>query len=239
MNKELVQVIYDSLVEGRNEDYQSFVSPRMLLTNNSKYALKWDLVNTNIKERLHSENVEATIATAGSWQFLLILDKKEQRLYTLMNSKRYDAIIRNPSKNAPKYMKPLLLLNTELNLANLTLFDLNNDYQDLRFHLNKLCSHFSTKNNFSDIQYNIIDFTTDGDEIVNLSLKVLDKDFGQVTDENLLNITKISFSNQIEQVNTTSIPKPILKLKKKAELKKGEKEAVSIKESISEIQNLA
>ena len=48
MKSNFYQTIYSSISEAINEDYESITSQRALHTNNSKYSLKWDLINSNI-----------------------------------------------------------------------------------------------------------------------------------------------------------------------------------------------
>lgn len=65
MKSNFYQTIYSSISEAINEDYESITSQRALHTNNSKYSLKWDLINSNILERLTEENIEVKIVKAG------------------------------------------------------------------------------------------------------------------------------------------------------------------------------
>lgn len=234
MNIPFFQKIYVAVSEARAEDYQEFISSRKLVTNNHKMSLMWDLTNTNIKERLISEDIEIAVAKQGCWGFLLILDKKENCLYTLMNNKRYEEIILNPKK-APLYLKALVILNEKLGVVNTPLFDLEDDNNKLELLLNKLCNNFSSNNDFSKIQYNIITFSTENDSVTSFELNILDKELSQIKRIDITDFTtQPIMPNDINESNFAENPIPVLKLKKKAETRKGEKEKISIKENIFE-----
>lgn len=234
MNIPFFQKIFVAVSEARGEDYNEFISSRNLVTNNHKMSLLWDLTNTNIKECLISEDIEVAIVKQGCWGFLLILDKKENCLYTLMNNKRYEEIILNPKK-APLYLQALVILNEELGFANTSLFDFEDDNNKLKLLLNKLCNNFLSNNDFSKIHYNIITFSTENDSVTSLELNILDKELYQLKRINLTDlITQPIMPNNVNESNFVENQIPMLKLKKKAETRKGEKEKVSIKENISD-----
>lgn len=233
MNIPFFQKIYVAVSEARAEDYQEFISSRKLVTNNHKMSLMWDLTNTNIKERLISEDIEIAVAKQGCWGFLLILDKKENCLYTLMNNKRFEEIILNPKK-APLYLQALVILNEELGFANTPLFDFE-DNNKLKLLLNKLCNNFLSNNDFSKIHYNIITFSTENDSVTSLELNILDKELNQLKRINLTDLIRQPIMpNNVNESNFVENQIPMLKLKKKAETRKGEKEKISIKENIFE-----
>lgn len=234
MNIPFFQKIYVAISEARAEDYQEIISSRKLVTNNHKMSLVWDLTNTNIIEGLISEDIEIAVSKQGCWGFLLILDKKENCLYTLMNNKRYEEIILNPKK-APLYLQALVILNEELGFANTPLFDFEDDNNKLKLLLNKLCNNFLSNNGFSKIHYNVITFSTENDSVTSLELNILDKELNQLKRINLTDlITQPIMPNNINESNFAENPIPVLKLKKKAETRKGEKEKISIKENVSE-----
>ena len=230
MQKSLVQTVFTAIQEGLQEDYQSFTSTRMLVTSNSKCALRWDIINTNLIELNYSQDIEIAIATMGFWKFPLLLDKENKKLYTLMNRKRYDDIVANLIENAPLYMQALVNLNADLGVLSPSLFSFDEPNEELHKVLNKLCNCFSNKNNFDGVHCNIITFSTDSyDNVIGLTLKTLDMNLQELdTSELLIDVTPV-YSNMVEQVSEEDKNKPVLRLKKKAELRKGEENKVSLK----------
>lgn len=227
------QQVYSSISQAIKEDLESYTSQRNLVTQNSRNFLKWDLINTNIKESLTSSNYEVEIVKMGSWKFLLILDKESNTLYSLMNTKRYETICSNKTVNAPLYIKALVELNQQLGYAQTSLFeDEKHDscYTDL---LNELCRTFySHDNDFSNINYKIITFATNRfDEVVGLNLLTLDINLDLLNKENLFEYITPEYQNNIEQVSELDIQKPVLKIKTKGEQRIREKSNLSLKNS--------
>lgn len=233
MKNETIQVIYKAISDARGEDYQAVVSQRNFITNNCKFPLIWDLLNENIADSLRSSNFEVAITGIGSWKFILILDKENNTLYSLMNEKRYQDIMKAPQK-APKYMRALTLLNEKLGYVTPRLFDLDESDNNKEFGkvLHKLCNSFSSENDFKNITYNIITFSIYENLVSGLYLKTLDNDLGLLDEINLTDSMKPIYSNEIEQITKMEIAEQPVKLtlKKKAEERKGEKEKISIKE---------
>ena len=229
MKSNFYQTIYSSISEAINEDYVSITSQRALHTNNSKYSLKWDLINSNILERLTEENIEVKIVKAGCWSFLLILNKDDMTLYSLMNSKRYETICSNPEKNAPLYIQALKELNSRLGFAMNPLFDLTDNNSELANRLKRMCNLFSSSTDFSKITYKILIFTTYENSVVDISLKTLDTSLHELSSKKLMDYIIPNYDNSVAQMRDDEIKMPALKVTKKAEMRKGEKESVSLK----------
>lgn len=229
MKSDFCQIIYSSISQGIKEDYESITSQRKLHTNNSKYSLRWDLINSNILERLTNNNIEVKIVKAGCWSFLLILNKENGTLYSLMNSKRYNTICSKPQKNAPLYIRALKELNRNLGFANNPLFDFLYDGSEFIERLQSMCSLFSSSVNFSEIHYKILTFTTYESNVVDMELKTLDANLNELYSEKLFDYIIPEFDNSIMQTSNDENHSPVLKITKKAEKRKGEKEKISLK----------
>ena len=137
-------------------------------------------------------NIEVKIVKAGCWSFLLILNKENGTLYSLMNSKRYNTICSKPQKNAPLYIRALKELNRNLGFANNPLFDFLYDGSEFIERLQSMCSLFSSSVNFSEIHYKILTFTTYESNVVDMELKTLDANLNELYSEKLFDyITKM------------------------------------------------
>lgn len=231
MKSNFYQIVYSSISQAINEDLESYTSKRSLVTQNARNFLKWDLINTNIKEILNLSNFEVEIAKMGSWRFLLILDKENKTLFSLMNTKRFERICSNKNINAPLYIKALVELNQQLRLANPLLFgneEFNSQFTDL---LHELCRPFYSRNNdFSNINYKIITFKTNKfDEVIELNLITLDTNLDLISNEKLFDYIIPEYQNNIEQASEISIQQPVLKITKKAEQRIGAKSNISLK----------
>ncbi len=229
MKLNFYQTIYSSISQGISEDYESVTSQRVLHTNNSKYSLRWDLINSNILEKLTDVNIEVKIVKAGCWSFLLILNKEDMTLYSLMNSKRYETICSNPQKNAPLYIQSLKELNRDLGYAINPLFDMPDNNSEFAARLQRMCNLFSNTTDFSEINYKILTFTTYENTVVDMNLKTLDANLNELRTEKLLDYIVPEYDNSVAQTIDGEIDTPVLKITKKAEKRKGEKEVVSLK----------
>lgn len=229
MKLNFYQTIYSSIAQAISEDYESVTAQRVLHTNNSKYSLKWDLINSNILEKLTDANIEVKTVKAGCWSFLLILNKEDMTLYSLMNSKRYETICSNPQKNTPLYIQALKELNRELGYAINPLFDIPDNNSEFAERLQRMCNLFSNSTDFSKIKYKILTFTTYENTVVDMNLKTLDANLNELDSEKLLNYIMPEYDNSVAQTSLDEIDTPVLKITKKAEKRKGEKEIVSLK----------
>lgn len=227
------QAVYSAISQAIKEDLESYTSQRILVTQNSVNFLKWDLINTNICNNLRNNNIEVEIVRMGSWKFLLILDKENNSIYSLMNTKRYNTICSNKILNAPLYMQALVGLNNELGLAIDPLFELPSEESVLHNLLNNLCSSFVLKGtNLEKINYKIITFTTNNfNDVIGLHLITLDTNLEQLKKENLFEKIVPEYQNNIEQVSVEENLKPVLKITKKAEQRIGEKTKLALKQN--------
>ncbi len=228
MQDMLIQNTFNAISEGIQEDYQALISNRNLATSNSKGSLRWDLINTNLKEMHKPTETEIAFVKMGFWEIPLLLDKKEQQIYSIMNYKRYLAILSDPEKKAPLYMKALIELNEDLGILSPSLFEFDNNLQQLRIVLNTICNCFSK--NFNNIHYKIIVFETDiFNNVIDLSLRTLDVNFEELAKESLLDKVSPIHSNIVVQVSPEEIYTPQLKLKRKSEERRNEKKKISLK----------
>ena len=231
MKSEFYQKIYSSISRAIKEDLESYTSQRQLVTQNSRNFLKWDLINTNIKEILNSSNFEAEIVKMGSWRFLLILDKENNTLISLMNTKRYETICSNKVVNAPLYLRALVGLNQQLGVFSPLLFDFQDEDSQFSDLLHELCRPFYNKKyDLCGTNYKIITFTTNQfDEVIGLNLLTLDVNLDLLSKENLFDYLIPEYQNNIEQSSDIDIQQPKLKITKKAEQRIGEKSTLSLK----------
>lgn len=216
MSQLLFQNIFAALSEV-SEDYQSFESKIMTKTHNARSGLRWDFINTNIIEKLENLNIEVAVVQRGFWEMIVLYSKEEDCIFTLMRKSRLEAILVNPEKNAPIYLRSLTTLNEEMGLERPMLFEIESDKSNLISVLNKFCQNLTLNLSESKPNYKIITFDTDNNfRVIDYRLNVLDYTCHKLYDENLFDSVKPVYSNEILQVENNSEQKPALKLKKKA-----------------------
>ncbi|QHX44038.1 hypothetical protein GWP43_11955 [Treponema vincentii] len=239
MKTDFYQNIYSAISQSIKEDLESYTSTRSLVTQNSRNFLKWDLINTNIYEKLQNSNIEVEIVKMGGWKFLLLLDKENNTLFSLMTAKRYESICSNVSKNAPLYLQSLVELNQQLGLNSPFLFDCHNHSPIFENLLNDLCKpFFNHVPNFSKIVYKLITFNTNQfDDVIGLNLLTLDVNLDVLNTEDLFDNIMPEYQNNIEQVAEKEILKPILKLSDKSKQRIGERYNLSLKSKNDNLEN--
>ena len=227
------QAVYSAISQAIREDLEAYTSQRILATQNSRNFLKWDLINTNIINNLRNNLIEVEIVRMGSWKFLLIFDKENNCIYSLMNTKRYNTICNNKLLNAPLYMQALVELNNNLGYAINPLFDLPSQESGLHNLLRSLCSSFTSRgNNLENVNYKIITFTTNQfDEVIGLNLITLDTNLEQLEKEDLFRSVVPEYQNNIEQISDEESQKPLLKITKKGEQRIGERTQIALKQN--------
>lgn len=233
MSQLLFQNVFTALSEV-SEDYQSFESKFITKTHNAKPGLRWDFVNSNVIEKLSVLNIEVAVTQRGAWEMVVIFSKEDNCIFTLMRRSRLEAILINPEKNAPMYLRALTTLNEDLGLGNPVLFEIESDKSGLLFVLNKLCQNLTSNISGQKPNYKIITFDTDRNfRITDYRLFVLDYTCHKLYEESLLVSVKPVYSNEILQVENITEQKPVLKLKKKAEDRIAGQSTVELKDSES------
>ena len=138
------QIFFHNVFEALSEvaeDYQFMISQYQTVTHNARAGARWDIINTNLIKKLENINIEAAIIKRGFWEMALLLSSEDNCIYTLMRKNRFEGIISNPAKNAPKYVQALATLNSDLGLANPELFEFQKDKSKL-FRLSKVKEGF-------------------------------------------------------------------------------------------------
>jgi len=109
MEKSVLYSIGKGIYDGIGKELQNKKAELKLYTTNCLPSLKWDLINKNIKKYL--ENMGFTVQCVkkkrGIWGFLLVADKKDNRLCTIMREERLFELIKKPWKHKYHYASAL------------------------------------------------------------------------------------------------------------------------------------
>ena len=89
--------------------------------------------------------------------------------------------------------------------------------------------HHQAKRKMKTLTYKILIFTTYENSVVDISLKTLDTSLHELSSKKLMDYIIPNYDNSVAQMRDDEIKMPALKVTKKAEMRKGEKESVSLK----------
>lgn len=230
------QIFFHSVFEAISEvaeDYQFLMSQFPTVTHNGRAGNRWDIINTNLIKKLENMNIEAAIIKRGFWEMAILLSYEDNCIYTLMRKNRFENIISNPAKNAPKYVQALATLNSDRGLANPELFEVQTDKSELYFVLDNLCKSLNSNSLEQKPHYKIITFDTDSEfRIIDFQLNILDYTCHKFTPENIMDSIKPIYSNEIQQVDNNTEQMPRLKLTNKAKDKIANQNSVELKDIV-------
>ena len=182
MVESVLYSIGKGIAEGIGKELQNQKTELELYTTNCMPTMAWDLINRNIKMYLGDKRfkVQCVKKKRGIWGFLLIADKKAQRLYTIMREERLLELLKNPYKHKYHYASALSnFFNYELKpkAEQKKLINIPKSDEEM-FKLNKIstdiCSEIQVNQNTT--LYAIITFTAQNYILTSLKAYLLTKD---------------------------------------------------------------
>lgn len=89
---ELIEKIVCCVEEAVGDDILSDIQVNNLRTTNSVPSRIWDLMNTNLIQKLDTADCTIAIAHRGPWQMIIIFEKSTQCIITFMREKRFSEL---------------------------------------------------------------------------------------------------------------------------------------------------
>lgn len=194
-----------------------------------------DWINTNLKKYLVGNSIHVLEFKRYSWKGKVIIDEENKVTYTITRSKRIEQL-RNEKRDKPHYLQSIVgVLNAEFiaTFKQMTLegIEIEKFEQDV---LEKDCESIfnGSINKENDFVHYVIAYETEHNEIIDIKVCLLDKDF-DIVDELSLNdyikpdFAKLTSSSEGEPnpINETVLPNEgLISLKSKSILKLKEAE---------------
>ena len=98
LSTELIKKIVNCVADAVGDDILTDIRKNRLKTKNSIPSRIWDLINTNLIERLEAEDCTIAIANRGPWDMIIIYEKTTHNIITFMREKRFAQIRKNQRK---------------------------------------------------------------------------------------------------------------------------------------------
>lgn len=166
INEEILRAVAKSISDGIGIDYIHNKKQLSTYTNNSTYSMIWDLINTNCKKNLGDDFVCTIVKKKrGIWEFLIVYDKKNKKLITVMRENRLKQIIKHPQKYKKHYVAALSqFLNTGLKPNQTKLFNLPKTVEEQNYlsELSKELCGGMTNEIMQNSLYAILSFNSSG-----------------------------------------------------------------------------
>lgn len=168
-----MQKAYDDLLPQK--------TPRKLETHNSLSFLKWDCINTCLKELDGSRTFEVRKTRRGSWSFLLLFESDSQTIITLIRRSRFKNIQKSRSDARPQYLREIICVNNKLKGDGAPyLFWDDAENKDFSNAMTKECESFSSMKDIAEARHVFVVFDDFNDQLSYLSAIVVDSNFFQV-----------------------------------------------------------
>ena len=181
------------------DDVNELYADKGYVTNNAMGNLKWDCINTNLCDTLDKEKFEVKILDRRIWKLVLIYNKQNRELYSLMRKPNYYTVKDNRAKRKnPHYLDSLVVINPEIceESEQMSLFktqpELTQDkINDLLQEILKLFSGTVSK-------YFLFLFVEENMEIVKFEAYQLDKMLNRYDMADYSELIELDFDDRIE-----------------------------------------
>lgn len=212
MNENLLRRIVHSVSNAVTEDIPTYLREHRKETNNAVAHLRGDYINENLRKYAVSDEVEFVPFRRSSWQGRLLVDRVNKRTYSITTQNTLDGIPKKKDRKRPHYLCSILSVeNSECKCQYVqpSLFpiesfhdkELQNDYDDIFKGL--------VDPNEGYIHY-VISYEAKNNELINIKVGVLDRNFYVVYEENLNKYIEPDFANltetSFEDNSDTNIP---------------------------------
>lgn len=185
VNKAIVEDVPNSLKENYRE------------TNNVALHLKGDCINENLRRHVVGNNIELLPFKRFNWAGRALIDRNNYLTYTITTVDTLMGIPKKKGRTRPHFLQSILHAENggceaqykQMNLGfEITQFDnevLEKDYDDI--------THGLIEKD-EDYRHYVIAYKSEENEIVELMLKLLDKDFDIVDEVSLMDYIKPDFA---------------------------------------------
>lgn len=196
-----VQKAYDELLPTKTS--------KDLETHNAQPHIKWDCINTCLKELDGYMTFETRKIRRGPWTFLMLFESNSQTIFTLIKKKRFESIQKSHSMAIPQYIQEMLdcLQNKKL-IGDGAPYSLWENVPNDKDPINTMaieCISFKLMKELSKAKHTFIVFDDYNDRLNYLSAFVVDNNFYQVGDSiNMMGMINHEMQLPLEAVPATT-----------------------------------
>jgi hypothetical protein len=189
INKAVVEDAPSSLKENHRE------------TNNVALHLKGDCINDNLRRDVVGNHIELLPIKRFNWAGRAIIDRKNYLTYTITTVDTLKSIPKKKGRTRPHFLQSILYAENRACAARHKQMDLGFaitqfDNEELEEDYDNITHGFIEKN--EDYRHYVIAYKSEENEIVEIMLKLLDKDFDIVDEASLMDYIKPDFAKLTE-----------------------------------------
>lgn len=186
INENLSRRIVRCVDKAVADDIPQYLREHYKETNNAVAHLRGDYINDNLKQLVVNEDIELLPFSRSSWQGRIVIDRKEKITYTITTQQTLRTIPKK-QRNKPHYLHTLLYKangafegqGKQLTLMDIYPFDaedLEKDYETI------VSGRIDSDEKY--IHY-VIAYEAKNNELIDIQLEFLDKDFNTITSASL------------------------------------------------------
>lgn len=200
INEKLLRRIVHSVNKAVTDDIPRYLRELHKETNNAVIHLRGDYINENLRKYAISGGVELIPFKRSNWQGRILVDRNNKITYSITTQNTLNSIPKKKGRTKPHYLQSVLAVeNSECKcqyvqqtLFPIESFDdktLENDYNEI----------FATLVNPNEgyIHY-VISYEAKNNELLDIKLEVLDRNFYVVFENNLNEYIEPDFANLTE-----------------------------------------
>lgn len=119
------KIILQAMQNGLDR-FEEHIIVNKTITNMGATGTKWDMINSECKDALLGNKYDIVVCKRGVWQLILMYDKVNKTLYTLMKEKRFDELCKLVRRDKVHYLEAIATVNKWLvkeDVEQLSLFD--------------------------------------------------------------------------------------------------------------------
>ena len=174
-----------------------------LKTHNYKSGLRWDLINTSLMRDFDCDSVLFSIQKRGFFEFILMLHKPTNILFSFMKEDRLKEIIKSKPGETPHYYNALTMLNNDLKaqIEQLQIIPVQKfSFKDKQLSemLNNLCHDLLEKKETLTCRHVIITFSSINKSLGSLKATILNSNFEIVDEESWNEFIPVVYEHDAE-----------------------------------------
>lgn len=188
------EVVLQGILDGYTDDLELIKSEHNLETFSSKYPLARDLANGNIINSLDRDRYIFPRFKRGPHEFILIYDKKEKILYSIMQEKTFKSLKRSPNGNKIHYLEALGLINNDRNPLESQVMFFEDEYR--MNNTRELLDKMVNSEILDEVEvHNLISFNIKDDEMKSVRSIQLNSNLDIIDDESWNDYIPVKFDN--------------------------------------------
>ncbi len=211
------KAITDDVPQAKRENH--------LETNNRHIFAAGDYINDNLRKHVVKDEVELIAFNRYAWEGRILVDRANKVTYTISTHQTLNTVIRK-NRNRPHYLMSILYAENgdcEGTLKQITIGDFISEFkssfeaEELEADYDKIMQGSISKSD--GYRHYIVVYTADHNEIVEIEMLLLDKDFAEVDKISLTEYVNLDFATltatqyngeELEAAEEEPVTKPVL-----------------------------